>query len=71
MKHYRFWKLRAAALKGLLALVERGRVTDYGALAKELPEFILTATDFMPQFEIKSEYRRLMEAISKGKGLQK
>ena len=68
LKQFKFWKVRAAALKGILALVERGVVTDFQALSKDLPEFILTSTDFTPQFEIKSEYRQLMEAISKGRG---
>ncbi|HYK87664.1 MAG TPA: glycosyltransferase [Acidobacteriota bacterium] len=67
MKHYKYWKVRAAALKGICSLVERGMVTDHELLSRELPGFILTATDFMPQFEIKSEYRRLMEAVSNGK----
>jgi UDP-N-acetylglucosamine--N-acetylmuramyl-(pentapeptide) pyrophosphoryl-undecaprenol N-acetylglucosamine transferase len=71
MKHFKYWKVRAAALKGIHSLVERGQVTDFKLLSKELPEFILTATDFAPQFEIKSEYRRLMEAVSNGKGPQK
>ncbi len=67
MKHYEFWKVRAAALKGIRALVDRGKVTDFALLSRELPGFVLTATDFMPHFEIKSEYRQLMEAVSNGK----
>ncbi len=66
MKHYEFWKVRAAALKGIRALVDRGKVTDFALLSRELPGFVLTATDFMPHFEIKSEYRQLMEAVSNG-----
>ncbi len=68
MKHFKYWKVRSAALKGLLALVERGRVTDYARLKNELPGFILTATDFSPRFEIKSDYSRLMEAVSNKRG---
>jgi len=64
----RFWKLRGAALKGLLALVSRGAVSDLTALRRELPRFVLTSTDFSPQFEIKSSYRKLVEAVGTGKG---
>ena len=64
MSHARFWKVRAAALKGVLALVTRGQVRDYGALRQGLSAFILSSTDFTPQFEIKAAYRHLMEAAS-------
>ena len=68
----RFWKMRAAALTGILRMVERGEVSDRAALAAEIPKFILTSTDFRPHFEIKSIYRRLMESLSGtgGEGLQ-
>ena len=33
-----------------------------------MPRFILTSTDFTPQFEIKFAYRRLMESVSRKKG---
>ena len=32
-----------------------------------MPQFILTSTDFTPQFEIKSAYRQLMESVSRKK----
>jgi UDP-N-acetylglucosamine--N-acetylmuramyl-(pentapeptide) pyrophosphoryl-undecaprenol N-acetylglucosamine transferase len=61
----RFWKMRAAALRGLYLLVERGEVSDPETLETEIPRFILTSTDFRPHFEIKSTYRRLMESLSR------
>jgi UDP-N-acetylglucosamine--N-acetylmuramyl-(pentapeptide) pyrophosphoryl-undecaprenol N-acetylglucosamine transferase len=63
----KYWRLRAAALRGLLHLVERGRVTDWRMLENRVPQFILTSTDFRPHFEIKSSYQLLMEAISRKK----
>jgi UDP-N-acetylglucosamine--N-acetylmuramyl-(pentapeptide) pyrophosphoryl-undecaprenol N-acetylglucosamine transferase len=64
LKNARFWKVRAAALRGILSLVERGKAADFSLLEKEVPDFILTSTDFTPQFEIKSAYSRLMESVS-------
>jgi UDP-N-acetylglucosamine--N-acetylmuramyl-(pentapeptide) pyrophosphoryl-undecaprenol N-acetylglucosamine transferase len=63
---YRFWKVRAAALRGVLSLVERGEVRDRDRLKKVLPGFLLTSTDFRPQFEMKVSYRRVLEALSRG-----
>ena len=54
--------MRAAALKGILSLVTRGEVRDYSALRTGLAAFVLSSTDFTPQFEIKAAYRHLMEA---------
>lgn len=68
---YRFWKVRAAALKGVLSLVERGEVRDRSKLAEALPAFLLTSTDFRPQFEMKLSYRRVLEALSRGKEAQR
>ena len=62
MSEARFWKVRAAALKGILSLVTRGEVRDYSALRAGLAAFVLSSTDFTPQFEIKAAYRHLMEA---------
>jgi hypothetical protein len=64
MGQARFWKVRAAALKGVMALVTRGQVRDYHALREGLAAFILSSTDFTPQFEIKAAYRHLIEAAS-------
>ena len=64
---YRFWKVRAAALRGVLALVERGEVKRTEMLRESLPAFLLTSTDFRPQFEMKLSYRRVVEALSRGK----
>ncbi|MDR0842223.1 MAG: glycosyltransferase, partial [Acidobacteriota bacterium] len=63
----KYWRLRASALRGIMHLVERGRITDWSMLEAQIPHFILTSTDFKPHFEIKSAYRLLMEAISKKK----
>jgi UDP-N-acetylglucosamine--N-acetylmuramyl-(pentapeptide) pyrophosphoryl-undecaprenol N-acetylglucosamine transferase len=60
----KFWKVRAAVLRGILHLVDRGEATDLQLLEREVPKFILTSTDFTPQFEIKSAYRELMEFVS-------
>lgn len=64
---YRFWKVRAAALRGVLSLVERGEVRDPSRLTGALPAFLLTSTDFRPQFEMKLSYRRVLEALERGK----
>jgi UDP-N-acetylglucosamine--N-acetylmuramyl-(pentapeptide) pyrophosphoryl-undecaprenol N-acetylglucosamine transferase len=63
----KFWRVRAAALRGILHLVERGVVSKLDALESQLPRFILTSTDFRPHFEIKSAYRRLTESVSRKK----
>lgn len=63
----KFWKVRAAVLRGIFHLVDRGIATDFDMLENQVPKFILTSTDFTPQFEIKSAYRRLMESVSRRK----
>lgn len=67
LSDYRFWKVRAAALRGVLTLVERGEARDRKRLEEALPAFLLTSTDFRPQFEMKLSYRRVLEALSRGK----
>jgi UDP-N-acetylglucosamine--N-acetylmuramyl-(pentapeptide) pyrophosphoryl-undecaprenol N-acetylglucosamine transferase len=67
LNQYKFWKIRAAALRGIHSLVERGKVYDLNALFKALPGFVLSSTDFEPQFEIKSIYRDLIKKASKAK----
>lgn len=64
---YRFWKVRAAALRGILALVERGELRERARLEQALPAFLLTSTDFRPQFEMKLSYRRVLEALAREK----
>lgn len=59
------WKLRAAVLRGLLSLVERGEVSRLDLIEQQAPRFILTSTDFAPHFEIKNVYRLLMESVSR------
>ena len=63
----RMWKQRAAVLRGLLYLVDRGQVSRLDIVEAQVPRFILTSTDFAPQFEIKSVYRQLMESVSRRK----
>jgi UDP-N-acetylglucosamine--N-acetylmuramyl-(pentapeptide) pyrophosphoryl-undecaprenol N-acetylglucosamine transferase len=63
----RSWKLRAAVLQGILSLVRRGEVTNFEILEEQVPRFILTSTDFTPQFDIKYVYRQLMESVSRKK----
>ena len=60
----KYWRLRAAALKGILHLVRRGRVSDMKTTEARVSRFILTSTDFNPCFEIKDAYRKLMTSIS-------
>lgn len=64
----RFWRVRAAALEGLLSLVERGEAGDLPSLAGALNRFVLTSTDFKPEFQIKRLYGRLMSAVAAREG---
>ena len=59
----KYWLVRAAALRGLHALVERGRAGDLEALERAARGFALTATDFRPEFTIRTAYGRLVRAI--------
>jgi UDP-N-acetylglucosamine--N-acetylmuramyl-(pentapeptide) pyrophosphoryl-undecaprenol N-acetylglucosamine transferase len=63
LRTHRFWIVRAAALRGLRALVERGEVEEVSALAAEVRGFILAATDFRPEFTIRTSYAQLLAAI--------
>jgi UDP-N-acetylglucosamine--N-acetylmuramyl-(pentapeptide) pyrophosphoryl-undecaprenol N-acetylglucosamine transferase len=63
----RYWKIRAAVLHGILHLVERGKASDLDMVEAQAQNFILTSTDFKPQFEIKSAYQQLMESVSRKK----
>jgi UDP-N-acetylglucosamine--N-acetylmuramyl-(pentapeptide) pyrophosphoryl-undecaprenol N-acetylglucosamine transferase len=67
----RFWRLRAAALEGLLSLVERGEAGDPALLTASLNQFVLTSTDFKPEFEIKRLYGRVLHAIAAREGGQR
>jgi UDP-N-acetylglucosamine--N-acetylmuramyl-(pentapeptide) pyrophosphoryl-undecaprenol N-acetylglucosamine transferase len=64
----RWWRLRAAALEGLLSLVQRGEGGDPSALVGVLNHFVLTSTDFKPEFQIKRLYGRLLTAIAARQG---
>ncbi len=68
LKDARFWRVRAAALEGLLALVARGEGGDPEALIAGLNGFVLTSTDFKPEFEIKRLYGRLLKAVAAREG---
>jgi len=68
LRDARFWRLRAAALEGLLALVERGEGGDPAALVGPLNLFVLTSTDFTPEFQIKRLYGRVLDAIAAREG---
>jgi UDP-N-acetylglucosamine--N-acetylmuramyl-(pentapeptide) pyrophosphoryl-undecaprenol N-acetylglucosamine transferase len=63
LKEHRFWMVRAAGLRGLQALVESGRAGDLGRLEPDVRGFALTATDFRPEFTIRTSYARLIRAI--------
>jgi len=60
---HKYWMVRAAALRGLYALVERGRAGDLDTLERAARGFALTATDFRPEFTIRTSYGRLIRAI--------
>ena len=60
----KYWRLRAAALRGIFYLVERGRVSDLKKMKAQAQQFILTSTDFKPHFEIKHAYHELMKTLS-------
>ncbi|MGE5357392.1 MAG: HEAT repeat domain-containing protein, partial [Bacteroidales bacterium] len=64
----RFWKVRAAALVGLLRLVQRHKCGDVAAVERAIRRFVLTSTDFQPQFQIKRTYGLLLAAIDAEKG---
>ncbi len=68
LKDARFWHVRAAALEGLLSLVERGEGGDPNALVAGLGGFVLTSTDFKPEFEIKRLYGRLLKSVADREG---
>jgi len=59
----KYWTVRAAGLRGLLALVERGKAGDLETLARDVRAFALTATDFRPEFTIRTSYGRVVDAI--------
>ncbi len=68
LKDARFWHVRAAALEGLLSLVERGEGGDPTGLVAALNGFVLTSTDFRPEFEIKRLYSRLLKVVAAREG---
>jgi len=68
LKDARLWRLRAAALEGILSLVERGEAGDPSSLASSVSRFVLTSTDFQPEFPIKRLYGRLLHAIAAREG---
>ena len=65
LQNYRYWVVRAAGLRGLLSLVERGAAGDLDELERQLRGFVLTATDFRPEFTIRSSYAGVVDAIAR------
>jgi UDP-N-acetylglucosamine--N-acetylmuramyl-(pentapeptide) pyrophosphoryl-undecaprenol N-acetylglucosamine transferase len=61
----RYWRMRAAVLRGIMHLIERGEALNLDMVETQAQRFILTSTDFKPQFEIKSAYLQLMELVSR------
>jgi len=68
LKDARYWRVRAAALEGLLSLVERGEGGDPVVLAAAVKQFVLTSTDFKPEFQIKRLYGRVLSALAAREG---
>lgn len=64
----RFWRVRAGALRGLIALVERGEGGDPRRMLDALDQFVLSSTDFKPEFQIKRLYARVVDAIESLEG---
>ncbi len=68
LESHRYWVVRAAALRGLASLVERGCAGDLAELEHHLRRFVLTATDFRPEFAIRTSYARVIDAIQTRRG---
>jgi UDP-N-acetylglucosamine--N-acetylmuramyl-(pentapeptide) pyrophosphoryl-undecaprenol N-acetylglucosamine transferase len=68
LQDHRHWVVRSAGLKGLLFLVERGKAGDLADLDRQIRGYVLTATDFRPEFMIKTSYARVLEAIARRRG---
>ncbi|MCX6549719.1 MAG: glycosyltransferase [Acidobacteria bacterium] len=64
LQDHKFWLVRAAGLRGLLALIERGQAGSLEGLEESLRGFALTATDFRPEFTIRTAYARVVTAIA-------
>ncbi|MCX6546283.1 MAG: glycosyltransferase [Acidobacteria bacterium] len=65
LQRFRYWVVRAAGLRGLRSLVERGRAGDLAELERQVRGFVLTATDFRPEFTIRSSYAGVVDAIAR------
>jgi UDP-N-acetylglucosamine--N-acetylmuramyl-(pentapeptide) pyrophosphoryl-undecaprenol N-acetylglucosamine transferase len=68
LKDARYWIVRAAALEGVLSLVQRGESGDAADLKAKLEAFVLTSTDFKPEFQIKRLYGRVADAMARREG---
>jgi UDP-N-acetylglucosamine--N-acetylmuramyl-(pentapeptide) pyrophosphoryl-undecaprenol N-acetylglucosamine transferase len=68
LQGHRYWMVRAAGLKGLLSLIERGKAGDLTTLETRVRGFVLTATDFRPEFQIKTAFARVIDAIAARRG---
>lgn len=65
LQEHRYWVVRAAGLRGLLYLIERGRAGDLDDVERHIRGYVLTATDFRPEFMIKTAYARVLDAIAR------
>jgi len=63
LQHHRYWMVRSAGLRALTTMVERGQAGDLHQLEREIRGFILTATDFRPEFTIRTSFGQLVAAI--------
>jgi UDP-N-acetylglucosamine--N-acetylmuramyl-(pentapeptide) pyrophosphoryl-undecaprenol N-acetylglucosamine transferase len=55
------WQVRDAALRGIKRLLERHIICPSPELLTGISRFVLTATDFRPQFSIKDSYHGIEE----------
>lgn len=65
LQDHRYWVVRAAGLRGLLYLIERGKAGDLDDIERHIRGYVLTATDFRPEFMIKTAYARVLDAIAR------
>ncbi len=64
LRDERHWIVRSAGLRGVLHLIERGKAGNLDDLERDIRGYVLTATDFRPEFLIKTSYAKVMAAIA-------
>jgi UDP-N-acetylglucosamine--N-acetylmuramyl-(pentapeptide) pyrophosphoryl-undecaprenol N-acetylglucosamine transferase len=64
LRDERQWIVRSAGLRGVLYLIERGKAGNLDTLDREIRGYVLTATDFRPEFLIKTSYAKVLAAIA-------